>query len=74
MNIGENTKKIRTDLGMTQEELASQVGIGKSMLCQIERGTKAMSLSLAYEISKVFKCSIYDLLGRGEDDVQCRTA
>lgn len=72
MNIGENTKKLRTDLGMTQEELAKQIGIGRSMLAQIERGTKAMSLSLAYEISKVLKCSIYDLLGQEES--KCKTA
>lgn len=73
MNIGENTKKLRTNLGMTQEELSNQIGIGRSMLAQIERGTKAMSLSLAYEISKVLKCSIYDLLGQ-EEESKCKTA
>lgn len=73
MNIGENTKKLRTNLGMTQEELSNQIGIGRSMLAQIERGTKAMSLSLAYEISKVLKCSIYDLLVQ-EEESKCKTA
>ena len=52
MSIGTNTRKLRTSEGLTLEALANKVGIGKSMLCQIERGTKTMSLPIAVEISK----------------------
>ncbi|MEE0858293.1 MAG: helix-turn-helix transcriptional regulator [Acutalibacteraceae bacterium] len=72
MNIGENTKKIRTNLGLTQTELAERVGIGRSMLAQIERGTKTMTLPVAAEIAKALNCSIYELLG--EEEQQCKTA
>lgn len=72
MSIGENTKRIRTEAKLTQADLAERVGIGRSMLAQIERGTKTMSLPVAAEIAKVLKCSIYDLLG--EEDNKCQTA
>ena len=72
MSIGTNTRELRTNKGLTLEALANKVGIGKSMLCQIERGTKTMSLPIAVEISKALNCSIYDLLDEGEEE--CRTA
>ena len=72
MSIGTNTRKLRTNKGLTLEALANKVGIGKSMLCQIERGTKTMSLPIAVEISKALNCSIYDLLD--EEEEECRTA
>ena len=72
MSIGTNTRKLRTNKGLTLEALANKVGIGKSMLCQIERGTKTMSLPIAVEISKALNCSIYDLLD--EEEAECRTA
>ena len=72
MSIGTNTRKLRTSEGLTLEALANKVGIGKSMLCQIERGTKTMSLPIAVEISKALNCSIYDLLD--EYEAECRTA
>ncbi|MDD6489302.1 MAG: helix-turn-helix transcriptional regulator [Clostridia bacterium] len=64
MSIGQNIRKIRENAGISQTDLAEQIGIGKSMLAQIERGTKAISLPLSYEITKVLKCSLYDLIGK----------
>lgn len=64
MAIGENLKKIRTEAGITQATLADKVGIGRSMLAQIERGTKALSLPLAETIATELGCSIYDFLDR----------
>lgn len=72
MSIGANTRRLRTNAGLTLDALASEVGIGKSMLCQIERGTKVMSLPIAAEISRVLNCSIYDLLD--EEERRCQTA
>ena len=61
MSIGANTRRLRINAGLTLDALAEKIDIGKSMLCQIERGTKTMSLPIAIEISKVLNCSIYDL-------------
>ena len=62
MGIGDNLKRLREANGITQCELAEQVGITQSMLCQLERGTKTLSLPLAKEIAEILKCSIEDLI------------
>lgn len=64
MAIGENLKKIRTEAGITQATLADKVGVGRSMLAQIERGTKALSLPLAEAIANELDCNIYDFLDK----------
>ena len=62
MSIGENLRALRMKRGLTQGELAEMVGVTRAFLCQIERGTKALSLPLAKEISEVLKCAIADLV------------
>lgn len=62
MSIGENVKKIRENAGLTQEKLAASIGIGRSMLAQIERGTKTLTLPLAEIAAKELNCNIYDFL------------
>lgn len=62
MNIGENVRKIRTKKNITQAELARKVNISQAMLCQIERGTKSLSLLLARDIAEVLGCDVKDLL------------
>ena len=72
MSIGANTRRLRIEAGLTQATLATQIGIGASMLCQIERGTKTLTLPLAAEVARVLDCSIYDLLD--EEVNKCKTA
>lgn len=68
MSVGENIKARRLALGMTQENLAQAVGLGRSMVAQIERGSKSASIQLGAEIAKVLQCDLNDLVsGVGED-------
>ena len=62
MSIGSNIKNKRLALDMTQIELADKIGITQSMLCQIERGTKAPSLPLSAEIAQFLGCKVEDLM------------
>lgn len=62
MNIAENIKAKRLALGMTQEELASIVEVQRTMIVQLERGTKGLSLILAKKLSEVFNCTIDELV------------
>lgn len=62
MGIGENLKRIRENKGVTQADLARELGINRSMLSQIERGTKTLSLPLAKEIADILGCRIEDLV------------
>ena len=62
MNIGMNIKAKREEAGMQQVDLAAKVGVTQSMICQIERGTKACSMQLGVEISEALGCKISDLI------------
>lgn len=62
MNIGENIRNLRMARGMTQIDLANTIEVSQAMLCQIERGTKSVSLPLAQQIAQALACSIYDLM------------
>lgn len=64
MSIGENIKTQRQSLGMTQEDLASAIGIGRSMVAQIERGSKIPNMMLGRDIARVLGCEMGELLER----------
>lgn len=61
MSIGENIKNLRLLNDMTQEQLGNKVGVTISMISQIERGTKAVTLLLGKQIAEVFGCKVDDL-------------
>lgn len=62
MSVGENIKVKRLALGMTQENLAQAVGLGRSMIAQIERGSKVPNIILGRDIAKVLQCRLDDLV------------
>ena len=62
MTTGEKIKFWRVKRDLTQAELGERVGVARSMICQLERGTKALSLPMANEMADVFNCTIDDLL------------
>ncbi len=62
MSVGENIKAKRLTLGLTQEELACAVGVGRSMVAQIERGSKIPNLMLGRDIAVALGCSMEKLL------------
>ena len=66
MNISENLKVLRKKNNFSQRELAQVINVNQSFISQVERGTKTLSLIIAYDISKVLNCSIYDLIGINE--------
>lgn len=62
MNVGENIRRRRENVGFTQAYVAEQAGVTQAMLCQIERGTRNPSLQLGAEIAKILNCSLESLL------------
>lgn len=61
MNVGENIRIRRESLGISQAELAENVGISQAMLCQIERGTKNPSIQVGRAIAGFLNCSMDEL-------------
>ena len=60
--IAEIIKQKRLECGMSQRQLAAAIGVSGSMIAQIERGSKTVSLGLAAEMAKVFDCALTDLV------------
>lgn len=60
--IGEKIRQIRERQKMSQSELARTVKVTQSMITQIERGTKAVSMPLGVEIAKALNCTISDFI------------
>lgn len=63
--IGSTLRERRKDAGYTQDEVAKVLGVNQTMVLQIERGTKQLSLLNAAKLAELFGCSIDDLLGGG---------
>lgn len=59
--VTNSIRAVREDAGMTQAELARQIGVTRQTLIAIEQGRYSPTLELAFQISRVF--------GRGLDDI-----
>lgn len=61
--IGLRIKDRRTELGMSQAELAKKLGYsGKSMVSLIETGKRSLNASQIGPLAKALECSIDDLV------------
>ena len=54
-------KDFRSELGLTQDELAEKVGVSRQTIISLEKGKYSASIGLAYKLSKVFNKTIEDL-------------
>ena len=62
-NIGENIKKRRTKLGLSQEDFAQKSGVKYKTLTKIESGViKTPSVFMVEKIAKALDVSIEELL------------
>jgi putative transcriptional regulator len=60
-------KEFRQKLEMSQEELASAVGVSRQSINSIERGRYTPSLPLALRFAQLFGCSTDELFKLEED-------
>ena len=60
-------KDLRKKNGITQEDLASTVGVTRQTIISLENGKYNASLQLAYNIAKYFKVTIEDVFIFEED-------
>jgi putative transcriptional regulator len=54
-------KELRARAGLTQEDLAREVGVRRETIVFLEKGKYNPSLKLAYEISRIFGLKIEDI-------------
>ena len=68
MSVAENICRLRNERGLTQLELSKRVGVNRSMIAQIERGTKIPTILLGKQIANVLGCSIEALISDPEQE------
>ena len=66
-SLGNNIKLIRKQIGLTQEELALQVGVTPQAVSRWENGTGMPDISLVVPIAKTLGVSTDLLFGMQED-------
>lgn len=59
--IKNNIKEYRLESGITQDELAREVGVSRQSINSIEREHYIPSLPLALKFAKFFRCPVEDL-------------
>jgi len=67
--IGKRIKSCRDAIGMTQEELAAEIGISPHHLSNIERGQHLIKLVNLIKIAEIFSVSLdYLVFGKEKDN------
>jgi len=61
-SLAERIKAIRDELGITQEELAKQLGVSRSKISQMENGEVRITAGELFALSKIFNVSVDNLL------------
>lgn len=61
MNYGLNVKRIRESMGDTQEQLADKIGVSRSYIAMLERGSKQVTVPIANQIADIYGVDVTEL-------------
>jgi transcriptional regulator with XRE-family HTH domain len=67
MTLGQKLKKLRTEKGLTQKDLADQLHVTFQTVSKWETGTNEPDIATLKELSKLFGCSLDCLLNDDEE-------
>ena len=62
-----NIRAVRTEHGMTQEELAEKIGVSRQTINAIEKGKFDPSLPTAFKMARLFEKTIEELFEYEEE-------
>ena len=68
MAFAENLKRLREKTGMTQNDLAVDVGVSQTMIAQYERGLKLPTVVVGVDIAKILGTTVEMLVGEQEQE------
>jgi|GEM_PF-806871 transcriptional regulator with XRE-family HTH domain len=61
--LGKQLQRVRTSRGLTQEQLAVNVGLSRTFITRLELGQYDPTLSTLVRLAKALRVSVTDLLG-----------
>lgn len=67
MNFSEKLKKIRTQQGLSQQELAEKIGVSQTAIYQWEKGTRIPKTGALIDMTRVLNISPIQLLTEKEN-------
>lgn len=59
--LGGRIKELRNAYGMTQEEVASRIGVSRQKYARIENGSNYITLDILSKIASVFDVNVNDI-------------
>ncbi|MBQ0000499.1 MAG: helix-turn-helix transcriptional regulator [Clostridiales bacterium] len=62
-DYGAKIKKLRIDMGLTQNEVAKELDVTPGYICNVENGRTAMSLRVLIYYAKLMNISLDSLVG-----------
>jgi len=68
--VGSRLRRLRKERGLTQAELARQIGIQQSDLSRMEKGAYRVSLDNLFKILSVFDLDLADFFGDQHDKTE----
>lgn len=66
--IKTKVKELRNKLGITQDDLAKDVGVSRQTIISLEQGKYVPSLTLAMKIAQKFNVSVEEIFELDEKD------
>ena len=61
IRVENKVHELRSEIGMTQEELAQKVGVTRQTVISIEKGNYTPSVLLSLKISKIFRKTLEEV-------------
>ena len=67
MKFGNDIKKCRKDIGLSQKDVASKMGVNQSSVSDWENDISRPDYETLFELCKLFNVTLYELLGIDEN-------
>ena len=67
-NIGSKLQEARTSRGLTQADIAPQLGVSRATVAQIETGRRSLKAEDLRRLAAFYGCSLSELLPPASDD------
>ena len=71
--LQENIKRLRTQKGLSQEELAARLNVVRQTISKWEKGLSVPDAQMLIQLAEVFEVSVSDLLGEAIDTPESKS-